>query len=156
MKRAFAILFALLLAATGLPAGAQSTYPVDDSASQVLGSTLRLKPEVTPARGRLLYMVSGEIAVQVRLDVSPWQGRNGRIYMLLPDQPAGALTATWTTRGRLLPGVLRSGERALVYAGPLPARLLEDTMRLRVDADGRRLPPSEQLAFSFEIDLDSP
>lgn len=151
-----AALLAAAWLAAAVPAVAGQTYPVDDSASQVLGSTLRLKPEVMPARGRPLYMVSGEIAVQVRLDVSPWQGRNGRIYMLLPDQPAGALTATWTTRGRLLPGVLRSGERALVYAGPLPARLLEDTMRLRVDADGRRLPPSEQLAFSFEIDLDSP
>src|SRR3546814_15322827 len=76
--------------------------------------------------------------------------------MLLPEQPAGAITATWTTRGRLLPGVLRAGERALVYAGPIAGGgLLEDTLRLRIDADGRRLPRSQQLAFSFEIDLDS-
>jgi len=163
MRRASATLLALLLAAACLapvlPAVALQTFPVDDSASQVLGSTLRLKPATMPPRGTPgtpMYMVSGEIAVQVRLDVSPWQGRSGRIYMLLPEQPAGAVTATWTTRGRLLPGVLRAGERTLVYAGPLPARLLEDTLRLRIDADGRGLPPSEQLAFSFEIDLDSP
>src|SRR3546814_19888460 len=92
-----------------------------------------------PARGAALHMVSGEIAVRVRLDVSPWQGRSGRIYMLLPEQPAGAITATWTTRGRLLPGVLRAGERALVYAGPIAGGgLLEETLRLRLPADGRR------------------
>lgn len=145
----------LLLLAAAFPAAAQS-YRVDDSASQVLGSTLRLKPAMLPARGSPMYMVSGEIQVLVRLDVSPWQGRQGRIYMLLPERPAGAITITWTTRGRLLPGVLRAGERALVYSGPLSGGMIEDTQRLRIDADGRRLPPSEQLAFAFEIDLDTP
>src|SRR3546814_3910708 len=93
-----------------------------DLSSDVFSSDL-------PARGAALHMVSGEIAVRVRLDVSPWQGRSGRIYMLLPEQPAGAITATWTTRGRLLPGVLRAGERALVYAGPIAGGgLLGDTL----------------------------
>jgi len=153
-------ILALLLAGAALstavlPAFAQ-TYPVDDSASQVLGGTLRLKPDQMPARGAPMYMVTGEMAVLVRLDVSPWQGRQGRIYMRLPEQSGGAITATWTTRGRLLPGALRAGERALVYAGPIGSTRLEDTLRLRITADGRTLPPSEQLVFSFEIDLDSP
>lgn len=137
------------------PASAQ-TYAVDDSASQVLGGTLRLKPEALPARGAPMTMVAGEMAVLVRLDVSSWQGRQGRIYMRLPERSGGAITAAWTTRGRLLPGALRAGERALVYAGLIGNARLEDTLRLRIEADGRTLPPSEQLAFSFEIDLDSP
>lgn len=148
--RAFAALLALA-AAFSAPA---QTYRVDDSASQVLGSTLRLKPATLPARGAPMYMVAGEIEVLVRLDVSPWQGRRGRIYMLLPQRPGRSVTATWTTRGRLLPGALRSGERALVYSGPIPAGRLEDTQRLRIEADGRQLRPSEQLEFIFEIDLD--
>src|SRR3546814_19056477 len=115
------------------------------------------EPGGVPAGGAGVNMVSGEIAVRVRLDVSPWRGGSGRSDMLLPEQPAGAITATWTTRGRLLPGVLRAGERALVYAGPIAGGgLLEDTLRLRIDADGRQLPRSPPLAFSFEIDLDSP
>ena len=154
MRRSLAIILVLLLA-TATPAIAQ-TYPVDDSASQVLGSALRLKPDAMPARGAPMYMVSGEIAVRVRLDVSPWQGRQGRIYMRLPEQSGGAINATWSTRGRLLPGTLRVGERTLVYAGLIGNAMLEDTLRLRIDADGRTLPPSEQHAFSFEIDLDSP
>ena len=154
MRRSLASILVLRLA-TATPAIAQ-TYPVDDSASQVLGSTLRLKPDAMPARSAPMYMVSGEIAVRVRLDVSPWQGRQGRIYMRMPEQSGGAITATWSTRGRLLPGTLRAGERTLVYAGLIGSAMLEDTLRLRIDADGRTLPSSEQLAFSFEIDLDSP
>jgi hypothetical protein len=146
-------MLALLLWTAAVPAAAQ-TFPVDDSASQVLGGTLRLKPAKLPARGTQMTMVSGEMAVLVRLDVSSWQGRKGRIYMRLPEQSGGAVTATWTTRGRLLPGALRAGERALVYAGPIGSTGLEDTLRLRIDADGRTLPPSEQLVFTFEIDLD--
>jgi hypothetical protein len=156
MKRFFSHpALALLLAFAASPSAAQ-TYPVDDSASQVLGGTLRLTPESLPARGAPMYMVAGEMAVLVRLDVSPWRGRRGRLYLRLPEQSAGAITATWTTRGRLLPGALRAGERALVYAGLIGDASLEDTLRMRIDADGRTLPPSEQLAFSFEIELDSP
>ncbi len=156
MKRIpFPPIMALLLASAMLPAVAQ-TYPVDDSASQVLGGNVRLKPDALPARGAPMYRVAGEMAVLVRLDLSPWQGRRGRIYMRLPEQSNAAITATWTTRGRLLPGVLRAGERTLVYAGPIGDARLEDTLRLRIDADGRTLPSSGLLTFSFEIDLDSP
>lgn len=152
MTRNAAILSALL-ALFALPAAAQ-TYRVDDSASQVLGSTLRLKPAAVTAPGAPVYRVSGEIEVLVRLNVAQWQGRRGRIYMKLPEQPGRAVTASWTTRGRLLPGTLRAGERALVYNGPMPAKMIEDTQRLRIEADGRLLRPSEQLEFTFEIDLD--
>lgn len=154
MKRSLSSFLALLLAVV-MPATAQ-TFRVDDSASQVLGGSLRLKPDAMPARGAPMYMVSGEIAVLVRLDVSPWQGRQGRIYMRMPEQRGGVVTATWSTRGRLLPGNLRAGERTVVYAGLIGNAMLEDTLRLRIDADGRTFPSSEQLAFSFEIDLDSP
>lgn len=154
MSRAFTLLLALLLPAT--TALAQQTLPVDDSASQVLGGSLQLRPPPLTARGVPMYLLSGEIAVRVHLDVAAWQGRQGRIFMRLQEQPGGNLVATWTTRGRLLPGVVRAGERTLVYAGLIDSALLEDTLRLHIDADGRTLPPSEQLHFSFEIDLDSP
>lgn len=144
----------LLLAAASIAPAA--THRVDDSASQVLGSTLRLAPQTPFARGSRMTMVSGEVSVLVRLNVAVWKGRQGRIYMILPEHPGGSIAATWSTRGRLLPGTLRSGERSLVYAGAIDNDLLEDTLRLRIDADTRRLAASEQLAFSFEIDLDTP
>ena len=137
-------------------AAATTTHRVDDSASQVLGNTLQMKwDSVAPQRGQRAT-VSGAITVLVRLNLSPWQRRTGRVYMTLPAQPTGPVTATWTTQGRLLPGTLRAGERTLVYAGVMPAGLYEDTMRLVIQADGQRLMRVEQLNFSFEIDVESP
>ena len=144
---------AFLLAA--LPVSAQ-TYQVDDTGSQVLGGPLHLKPITPMPRGRLATAVFGETRVRVRLDIAPWNGRRGRIYMSLPQQADDRIVATWGTQGRLLPGTLRSGERTLVYAGPIDADTLEDTLRLSIQADGRELARGERLAFSFEIDLDTP
>ncbi|MFT3898360.1 MAG: hypothetical protein QM719_11825 [Thermomonas sp.] len=141
-----------LLAAT---ASAQA-YRVDDSSSQVLGGPLRLKPITPMPHGELATAVFGQTRVLVRLDVAPWKGRQGRIYMTLPQQADGQVVASWSTQGRLLPGTLRSGERTLVHAGPIDADTLEDTLRLSIQADGSGLARGRQLAFSFEIDLDAP
>lgn len=132
------------------------TYPVDDSASQVLGGTVRMRWDDAVPQLRQRQTVSGEITVLVRLNVSAWQGRQGRIYMLLPAQPTGPMTVSWTTRGPLLPGALRSGERVMVYAGPIPAGVMEDTQRLLIRTAGGKLVRPEQLKFSFEIDVESP
>ncbi|QDH71528.1 hypothetical protein [Marilutibacter alkalisoli] len=143
----------LYLALAMHDAQAQSrSYPVDDSASQVLERLVPMEWDSTPGSGAASHAVSGTVTVLVRLDVAPWRGRPGRIYMSLPHQPSGPVTATWTTRGPLLPGVLRAGERQLVYAGPIDTALIEDTMRLHLQADGRRLGRNEQLDFSFEIE----
>jgi hypothetical protein len=41
-----------------------------------------------------------------------------------------------------------------VYAGPIRAGLLEDTIVLKLQADGRRLVAPQRLQFYFEIDVD--
>jgi hypothetical protein len=68
--------------------------------------------------------ISGVVNIIVRLNVSQWRGHQGRIYMVLPSQPSGPLTASWTTRGPLQPGVLQAGERMLVYAGPIESDVI--------------------------------
>lgn len=154
MKR-HSMLLCACIGLAALPALAATTYRVDDSASQVLGNTLQMKWDTaTPQRGQR-PTVSGAITVLVRLNLAPWQGRSGRVYMTLPAQPTGPVTASWTTQGRLLPGTLRAGERTLVYAGAMPSGLFEDTMRLVIQADGQKLVRVEQLNFSFEIDVES-
>ena len=138
-----------------LPAQA-ATYPVDDSASQVLSNTVQMKwDDPTPKRGAR-PTVSGAVTVRVRLNLAPWKGRQGRVYMTLPAQPTGPVTATWTTQGRLRAGTLRAGERTEVLAGVIPGGMLEDTIRLTLQTDGNRLVRVEQLQFSFEIDVESP
>lgn len=151
-------LIRLLVLAASLacaPAMAQ-VYPVDDSASQVVGGNVRMKwDSVVPQRGQTSGL-TGQFTVIVRLDVSPWVGRNVRIYKTLPPQPNGPLQARWTSRGVLQPGILRDGERTLVYAGTLLTDRLEDTLHITLQADGDRLPDYSQVTFAFEIELESP
>ena len=154
-----AFLFALALVALLSGTAQASTFRVDDSGSQVLRPSVNMKWDDDTAglrRGVLPSGVTGQLPVLVRLNVQPWQGKMGRIYMTMPPIPAGPMTATWTTQGRLLPGALRSGERALVYQGIIGPDVLEDTFLITLQADGNQLVRSERLEFSFEIDVDSP
>lgn len=152
-----ALIAALLgLACCASPAAIAQTYPVDDTGTQVLGGNVRMKwDSVVPRPGQPSTM-TGRLTVLVRLDVSPWRGRSGRIYKKLAPQPTGPVLAQWTSRGVLLAGQLRDGERTLVYQGPIVADRLEDTLMMTLQADGDRLPLQSQLNFTFEIELESP
>jgi len=147
-----AALFALLLAAFA-PAATAQAIRLDDSASQVLSGLVRMNwEEPTPGRGDMLL---GQVTVLVRLDTAALRGRSGRIYQVL-DRQATPVDVSWTARGLLLPGTLRDGERTLVYAGPIAADTIEDTLVLTIRADGNRLAHPEQLAFHFEFEAETP
>ena len=136
---------------------AAQTYPVDDSASQVLeAGPIKMRwDSMAPQPGQTSTM-SGQVVVQVRLDVSPWRGRSARIYQTLPSQPIGPVNVRWTANGPLLPGAMRDGGRTLVYAGPIQSDRLEDIFRMTLQADGNRVLRPQDLSFAFEIELESP
>jgi hypothetical protein len=143
----------LLTGATGVVL-ASETLPVDDSRSQVLDSQVRMEWEsIVPGHGRSNRVI-GQTTVIVRLDVEPWRGRDGKIFMLLLPRAEAPIEARWTTRGTLQPGLLRSGERVMVFAGVVPGGLLEDTIVLRMATDGDSLGRDESLDFRFEIEVD--
>ena len=54
----------------------------------------------------------------------------------------------------MLPGTLISGDRALVFAGPINGPLMRDLIDIKLEADGVRLVNPEALAFGFEIEVD--
>jgi hypothetical protein len=147
---------ALLLALPHFAATAQ-TFPVDDSASQVLESgPLKMRwDSVVPRPGQPATM-TGQVVVLVRLDVSQWRGRRGRIYQRLAPVPNGPITAAWSANGPLLPGRVRDGDRALVFSGAIPSDRLEDTFRLTIQADGNRVLRPQDLQFTFEFEPESP
>lgn len=155
MTRFLIPLLALPMLAMATVVAAQP-LPVDDSGSQVLGGMLMLDWDA-PGRGNgPRQTLSGTITVQVHLDLSPWRGRRARIFHVLPVAQTGPhILARWTTQGRLLPGQLRDGERALVYAGPISADSLQDTLRLTITTDDR-LEDTESLRFGFEIEAEEP
>jgi hypothetical protein len=151
MSRSFFLLLAFVFAAL-LPVGAQAqAQRIDDSGTQVLGGIVRLKwQQAAPQPGQPNLLV-GQITVLVRLDTSPWNGRRGRIYHQLSRQ-GNPVTVSWTTRGPLLPGEVRDGERTLVYTGLVSTDLLEDTFLLTITANADQLSRLDQLEFSFEFE----
>lgn len=146
------VVLAAPLCAPGLAQG--TSFPVDDSASQVLDQSVHLEWEsVAPGRTASPDMV-GQATVLLRLDVARWRGRVGRIFMSLPPRAGSAVEAKWTTLGRLAPGALRSGERATVFAGVIDADMLEDTLVIRIRTNGELMQRDESLEFRFEIEVD--
>jgi hypothetical protein len=145
-------LAALLLAlAAAVPAGA-ATYRLDDSMSQVTPAAAEWEWLPFAARGASTVLQMN-VRVLVRIDTRAWVGRNGRIFMVLPLDPGGPVTATWEARGPLLPGKLLSGERTLVHAGPITTPTIEDTLTVRLTTDARlRTVSTRSLAFHFELD----
>jgi len=144
--------FALLFVAP-LVAGA-ATFRVDDSATLPNESNTPMQWKSLAPNRAVGNAVEGVTVINVRLNTAPWLNRVGKIYMALPEQPIGTVSAEWSTQGRLLPGSLVSGRRTLVYSGPIRTSLLEDTIALRISADGRRLVSPQRLQFYFEIDVD--
>jgi hypothetical protein len=145
---------ALALAATFAASAHAATFRVDDSLSLPTEANTTMKwRSLAPSRA-IGNAVEGTNVVTVRLNLAPWLNRAGKVYMALPEQPIGTVTAEWTTQGKLLPGTLQSGNRTLVFSGPIRVGLLEDTIVLRLTADGQRLVAPQRLQFYFEIDLD--
>ena len=145
---------ALALAAMLAASAQAATFRVDDSLSLPSETTTTMKWRSLAPNRVVGNAVEGTNIVTVRLNFAPWLNRTGKVYMALPEQPIGPVTADWTTQGKLLPGTLQSGNRTLVFAGPIRTSLLEDTIVLRLTADGQRLRAPQRLQFYFEIDLD--
>lgn len=136
------------------PAAIAATYIVDDTSTIPYETNLVSRWRQSATGRQLGNDIEAGATVTVRLNVQPWLNRNGRIYLALPQQPIGIVTVDWATQGRLLPGTLRSGERTLVYTGPIRTPILEDNFVVKVVADGRRVSLTQRLQFHFEIDVD--
>ncbi len=152
-RRAAALCALLAVAATGAQA---ATFVVDDTSTLPYETNLSMRwRDSTVTGGRQMSSeIEGATVVTLRLNLQPWLNRNGRVYLALPQQPIGVVNVEWSTQGRMLPGKLQSGERTLVYAGPIRTPFLEDTLTVRVVADGRRVDIAQRLNFHFEIDVD--
>jgi hypothetical protein len=145
------LLAALLCSSCSL--WAKGTYPVSDALSQVRDTQLPLKWRVlSPSRGD--HQVEGVTQVHIKLDTRAWVGQVGRIYMALPAQPGGTISAQWSAQNATLQnGRITSGQRGLVWSGVVPSPLLEDIMTVTIQTDGRLLSANQLLRFYFEIDL---
>ncbi len=153
MRPLFRLAFCIIWLAAA-PAYAK-TMLIDDSGTLPYNAALALRwQQLEPRGGQVNNQMIGTLQLRVRLNVSPWLRHTGHIYLVLPAQQPGAMLASWTTQGRLLPGQVAAGGRTLVYAGPITAPFLEDVVQLTVTVDGRRMLQSYQVNFRFEMDED--
>lgn len=149
MTRKTQLLLWAALAALAVPASA--ALRVDDTGTVVSTPVLPMRwRQLVPGRGAD-HAVEAQVRIAVRLNLSRWLNQPVRLYMVLAPGES-AVTASWRTQGRLLAGSLRSGSRALVYAGQVSLPTLEETIDLALSTDGRHLEAPRPLQFSFELD----
>jgi hypothetical protein len=131
-----------------------ATQPIDDTGTVTLQPTVGMRWQELSPRRRSSTLMEGATQVRVRLNLKPWVGHTGRIYLVLPAQLPGNIEAAWTTTGRLLPGRVQVGGRTQVYVGPITAAVLEDTLTLTLTVDGTQMRQPYNLLFRFEMDED--
>jgi hypothetical protein len=150
-----AFFLASLLSIIWAPTARAKTTTIDDSGTQALepSVSMRWKSAAPPRSGTDNLMV-GTTTIRLRINVTPWLRRSGRIYLNLPAQQPGPITVSWITQGRFLPGQVRSGNRVLVYSGPITAPFMEDVMRFQFSVDGTLIRRPVPVTFRFEMDED--
>lgn len=133
-------------------ASAHAGTVIDDSGTLPYNAPLALHWRDAAPRGGAANQMTGTLQLRVRLNVSPWLRHAGHVYLVLPAQQPGAIKATWTTQGRLLPGQVTAGGRALVYAGPITGAFIEDVVLLTITVDSRRMSQAYPVNFHFEME----
>ncbi|MFI4867966.1 MAG: hypothetical protein ACHQDD_01265 [Steroidobacterales bacterium] len=108
----------------------------------------------TPSRSGTDNRMVGTTTIRVRINVMPWLRHSGRIYLALPAQQPGPINTSWITQGRFLPGQVQSGNRTLIYAGPITTPFMEDVLTLQFGVDGSLIRRPFPVSFHFEMDED--
>ncbi|MGO9038361.1 MAG: hypothetical protein ACLPX1_06060 [Steroidobacteraceae bacterium] len=131
------------------------TTTIDDSGTTALEPFVSLRwKNVAPPRGGVDNSMIGTLTTQVRLNVMPWLKRSGRIYLSLPAQQPGPMTLSWVAQARFRSGQLRSGNRILLYSGPITTPFMEDIFKFQFTVDGTLVRRPFPVTFHFEMDED--
>jgi hypothetical protein len=150
-----AFFLALALSIIWASTARAKTITIDDSGTQALEPTVSLRwKSATPSRSGSNNLMVGTSTIRVRINVLPWLHRSGRIYLNLPAQQPGPITASWISQGRFLPGQVHSGNRVLIYAGPIATPFMEDVLTFQFSLDGTLIRRATPMTFHFEMDED--
>ena len=149
--------FFLCLAVTIIwPSAAPAkSITIDDSGSSAIEPSVSMRWKTArPPRSAAPDLMVGTTTIRVRINVMPWLRHSGRIYLSLPAQPPGPIGLSWVTLGRFLPGQLQSGNRVLVYAGPITTAFMEDTLTFQFTVNGALMSRDVPVTYHFEMDED--
>jgi len=150
-----AFFLACVLSIIWASAAQAKTTTIDDSGTQALEPSISMRWQTsTPSRKGRANLMVGTTTLRVRLNVTPWLRRAGRIYLDLPAQQPGPITTSWVTQGRFMPGQVHSGNRVLIYSGTISTPFLEDVMKFQISLDGSLISRAIPVTFHFEMDED--
>jgi len=150
-----AFFLALALGIFWAAAAQAKTITIDDSGTTALEPSVSLRwRSATPPRSGVDNLMVGSTTIRVRINVMPWLRRSGRIYLSLPAQQPGPIGASWVAQGRFLPGQVQSGNRMLIYAGPITTPFMEDVLKFQFTVDGTLIRRAFPVSFHFEMDED--
>jgi predicted small secreted protein len=150
-----AFFLAWLLSIIWASAAHAKTIIIDDSGTQSLEPSVSMRwKTATPSRSGSDTMMVGTTTIRVRINVMPWLHRSGRIYLSLPAQQPGPITASWVAQGRFASGQVHSGNRMLVYSGPISTPFMEDVLKFQFNVDGTLIRRAVPVSFHFEMDED--
>ncbi len=128
---------------------------LDDSGTQAVEPSVSMRwQNPTPSRSAAANLMVGSTTVRVRVNVMRWLHRSGRIYLNLPAQQPGPIGLSWVTQGRFLPGQVQSGNRVLVYSGPITTPFVEDTLTFQFTVNGTLMRRPVPVSYHFEMDED--
>jgi hypothetical protein len=129
------------------------TTTIDDSGTQALEPSVSMRWKTTaPSRAGTDNLMVGTTTIRVRINVTPWLRRSGRIYLDLPAQQPGPITASWIAQGRFLSCQVHSGNRTLLYAGPIASPFMEDVLKVQFSVEGALIRRPFPVTFHFEMD----
>jgi hypothetical protein len=153
MSRSLRALLALSLA--HLSVASATSVPIDDSGTQLLEPAVSMRwQSAIPQRSGNNRLMTGTTQVRLRMNVARWMHHYGHIYLVLPAQPPGPITASWNTEGVLRPGKVSSGSRTLIYAGPITQPFMQDVLTLQFSIDGTLMQRATPVNFQLEMDQD--
>jgi hypothetical protein len=153
MSRSLRALLALSLA--HLSVASATSVPIDDSGTQLLEPAVSMRwQSAIPQRSGNNRLMTGTTQVHLRMNVARWMHHYGHIYLVLPAQPPGPITASWNTEGVLRPGKVSSGSRTLIYAGPITQPFMQDVLTLQFSIDGTLMQRATPVNFQLEMDQD--
>ena len=129
------------------------TTTIDDSGTQALEPSVSMRwKTASPSRNGADNLLVGTSTIRVRINVMPWLRRSGRIYLALPTQQPGPIGLSWSTQGKFLPGQVQSGNRTLIYAGPITTAFMEELLRFQFSVNGKLIRQTFPVTFRFEMD----
>jgi hypothetical protein len=133
-------------------AAAGQIFPLDDSLTVVTGPSLRLQFDADRLGPKAGMTARGSTVVLLSLNTAAYVGKRVRISQsLAPSQTP--FQVNWEGGKTLRGGSSRPGQRVLVFEGLMNVPRVEDQIRYAIVVDGGQLNVTNQLQFSYDIEV---